>query len=468
MDGRSINFTGDPDIRATSVDLACAREMRLGRASPRTATVGTQFGIPLFSSGKTILDRTRIDIEPGRIVLLIGPSGSGKSSVLAEIERRFAGGCRVDRVSFPGDVAVIDRIAPWGLLRDALAILTACGMGEAHLWVRSFSSLSDGEKFRARLARAIALHGRSSPSAPLLCDEFCSILHRRAAKAIAFGLRKIATRRRLCIVLAASNEDVISDLQPDTIVRLDGTTRATVERRAVRPSKPISLRRRLRIELGAKRDYEAFACMHYRATDELGFVDKVFVMRDAAGGSPVGIVVYAHAPLELALRNQATEGRFTRNPKRLNRCMRILRRLVIHPDLRGTGLGHYLVKRTLPLVGTPYVECLAAMGEFNPVFERAGMRRIGQYDHCRERKQALATLRKMDVDPNGREFVSQVSRRRPVREIVSRVVYNWYAATTAGGESRVARQSPEFLAQTFRGLVGSRPVYYLWKKNQAI
>ena len=196
-----------------------------------------------------------------------------------------------------------------------------------------------------------------------------------------------------------------------------------------------------------------------------GIFSAGLVMRDATGGSPVGIVVYAHAPLELALRNQATDSWFSRNPKRLNRCMRILRRLVIHPDLRGTGLSHHLVRKTLPLVGTQYVECLAAMGEFNPVFEKAGMRRIGQYDLCGERKLALVALRKMDVDPNSREFVSQVSRRRYVREIVSRVVYNWYAATTAGGEARVARQSPEFLAQTFRGLVGSRPVYYLWKKT---
>jgi hypothetical protein len=53
----------------------------------------------------------------------------------------------------------------------------------------------------------------------------------------------------------------------------------------------------------------------------------------------------------------------------------------------------------------------------------------------------------MGVDPNGREFTLQVCRRRRVREIVSRVVYDWYAATTGGGERRVERQSPELLAQ---------------------
>ena len=71
----------------------------------------------------------------------------------------------------------------------------------------------------------------------------------------------------------------------------------------------------------------------------------------------------------------------------------------------------------------------------------------------------------MDVDPTSRAFVMQVCRRRRVREIVSRIVHDWYAATTAEGAHRVERQSPQFLAQTFRSLIGSQPVYYLWQKK---
>lgn len=450
------------------VDLHCVRELRLGRPSRRTAVVGTWFGIPLFGGKTTVVEPVQVQLGPGRIVLLVGPSGSGKSSALAEIERRFAGGCTVQRVGFPSDAAIIDRIAPWGSLSEALSILTSCGMGDAHLWVRPFAVLSDGEKFRARLARAIALHTRAGAAAPLLCDEFCSMLHRRAAKAIGYGLRKIVTRRGLSVVVACSSDDIIGDLQPDTIVRLYGSGRCAVEQRDVRPGKPLSMRRRMRIHPGTKRDYNAFASMHYRASDELGFVDKVFVMREGDDGQPVGIVVYSHPPLELSLRNRATGGRFSQNPKRLNRSLRILRRLVIHPDLRGCGLGHHLVKKTLPQVGTEFVECLAAMGEFNPVFEKAGMTRIGQCDIPEKRRAALASLQELDVDPNSREFAVQVCRRRRVREIVARVVRDWYAATTGGGESRVERQSPQLLAQTFRGLIGTRPVYYLWRRGKAV
>jgi len=461
MTGRNAAQSG-----TRQAELGCVRPTRVGQPSARTAAVGLQFGIPLHATTVTVVDSARVTLGPGRIVLLIGPSGGGKTSALGQIERQFAGGCMVQRVTFPLDAAVIDRIAPWTTLGEALSLTAVCGLGEARLWVRPFEELSDGEKFRARLARAIALHARGEAAAPLLCDEFCSALHRRVAKAVAFCLRKIATRRKLSLVVACSNEDVIPDLQPDAVVRLTGGGRCAVEERTVRASKPFTGRSRMRIEPGSKRDYDAFSAMHYRASDELGFVDKVFVMREGRGGEAVGIVVYAHAPLELKLRNEATEGLFSRDAARVNRSLRILRRLVIHPDVRGCGLGHYLVRRTLPLVGTEYVECLAAMGEFNPVFEKAGMERIGQYDLSRDRQAALAQLREMDIDPTSREFPMLVCRRRSVREIVSRVVHAWYAGTTGGGGRRVARQSPQLLAQTFRGLIGSRPVYYLWKRSR--
>jgi ABC-type ATPase with predicted acetyltransferase domain len=381
----------------------------------RTADIGTCFGAPHAPRRVTVIEPTEIPLRPGEIVLIHGPSGSGKSSALAAIGRRCAGGCDVGRVSFPPDVAIVDRIAPSAPLPDALSLMTCCGLGEVDLWLRPFETLSDGEKFRARLARAVALHSRAAQAPPLLCDEFCANLHRRAAQAISFNLRKLVARRGLCIVLACAQEDVIPDLGPHVLARLRGRGKCEVQDRAAGfsprgaantwgPDRPktaarstLSLLRRLCIKTGAKTDYDAFAAMHYRATDELGFVDKVFVLREGVAGETLGVVVYAHSPLELSLRNQATDGWFKRRPRRVNRCLRILRRLVIHPDVRGCGLGHFLVRKTLPLLGTEFVECLAGMGEFNPVFEKAGMQRIGQYEVSPQRQAAAAALFRMGV-----------------------------------------------------------------------
>ncbi len=471
--------------------MACARPIPVRGPSERAESVAVQFGVDCSPRKVVIAGGARIELAPGRLVLVTGPSGSGKSSVLAQIERAVHGCVVVGRREFPAERAVVDCIAPWGTIGEAVSFLTACGLGEPRLWLRPYIALSDGECFRARLAQALALNGRGNlpfamhdrpgnPVGPLLCDEFCSGLHRRLSRTVAFNLRKVVSRSGLCAVLATVDDSMATDLQPDAIVRLGESGACQVEVRRVPRYQCSRHHRNLTIEQGRKRDYDEFAAMHYRAADELGFVDKVFVLREvrrgrrsvfakhesASTGEKLGIVVYSYAPLELSLRKQATSRWFSRNPQRVNESLCILRRLVIHPDVRGCGLGHYLVRRTLPMVGTEFVECLAGMGEFNPVFEKAGMKRVGQYELSRERRAALAALRRMGISVNSREFVLHVFRNRLVREIVSRTVYRWYAGTTGGGERRVVRQSPEFLAQTFRGLIGSRPVYYLWQRRK--
>jgi len=418
-------------------------------------------------AGRTIASDLTLELGAGTVTLITGPSGSGKSLLLAAIARHFPTSRWVNNTPFPLDVSVLDAVAPARPVVDALGALTACGLGEPMLWIRRFDQLSDGERYRARLARAVSLHQRQRSHGPLLCDEFGSILHRRIAKAIAFNLRKLVTREGLSLVAATSGDDLEHDLNPDQVVRLGGPE-PVVERRgkplAKRRAKRIavSFARQLRIERGSVRDYEHFAPMHYRARDQLGFVDKVFVMRHGFGGDLLGIVVYGHAALEVSLRNRATGGRFVRNGKRLNRELRVLKRLVIHPDVRGCGLGHWLVKRTLPLVGVRFVECLAAMGAVNPVFDKAGMRRIGTIAPPPSSKTTLTKLRATGADPLAADFVSQVCRRPSVRRVVAEGVFNWYRTTTGGGEQRVARQSPRILAQTFRQLAGSQPVYFIW------
>ena len=447
--------------RAGRIRIECIREFAAVPPSRRVAEVAMTFGVSRPQGPLRVLDPLLVKLAAGRIIAFVGPSGSGKTTAVARIESHFPGGHNVLRVSLPRDRALVDCVSPHTSLDDALSLLTACAMGEAPLWLRRYDELSDGERFRARLARAIGLHARGRSAAPLLCDEFCSGLHRRAAKAIAYNLRKLVTRRGLCVVLATSNDDVLRDLQADEVIRLrgDGSHQAT---HTVPRRRPISFWRGLTIERGCKRDYQAFAAMHYRATDELGFVDKIFVLREKTGGEHLGIVVYSYGPIALALRNQATNKRFCRDPVLLNRELRILRRLVVHPDVRGCGLGHRLVKKTLPLVGTRYVECLASMGEVNPVFERAGMRRVGLCPAPPEQTEALTALKALDVDPFAHDFELRVCRSPRVRSVVARLVFRWYTATTGQGKHRVKRQSPQFLAQIFRSLVGARPVYYLW------
>ena len=459
--------------------------------SARTLEVGLRFGVPLTVPAQTIVSELPLPLAPGSVTLITGPSGTGKSLLLGQLARRLPAARLVHLVQFPLDVAVLDAVAPTRPLEEALQLLTACGLGEPRLWIRRFAQLSAGEQFRARLARAIGLHRRDRCGAlwphnasPLLCDEFGAVLHRRLAKAIAYNLRKLVWRERLTLVVATSQEDLQQDLQADHVVRLGlpqplleetlrpgnlpgGDQGQTGPGRRAPARRAISLTRQLRIERGTLRDYQSFSAMHYRQTGQVGFVDKVFVCREGIGGPVLGVVVYGRPSLELKLRNEATAGRFVRRPDRLNRQLRVLKRLVMHPDVRGCGLGHWLVRRTLPLVGTPFVECLAAMGAVNPVFEKAGMRRTGTCARPASMAKTVAHLRALGADPLAADFASQVCRRPVVRRAVAEAVQQWYRATSNANLSRPTEPTPTYLAQTFRQIAGSQPVYYLWARDEA-
>ncbi|MFQ5494974.1 MAG: hypothetical protein ACE5EX_06295, partial [Phycisphaerae bacterium] len=204
------------------VDIGCRRRAPRVVASPRCAEVIRQFGLPPHADVTTILQPSRLPLAPGHVVLIVGPSGSGKTTALQRVYQTCPGALAEWRVGFPTGRAIIDHVAPWAALSRSLSILTACGLGEARLWVRSYETLSDGERFRARLARGVALQCRGRAAGLLLCDEFCGTLHERLARAVSFNLGKLARRCGLSLVVASGRDDIAHDLRPDTILRLHG------------------------------------------------------------------------------------------------------------------------------------------------------------------------------------------------------------------------------------------------------
>jgi len=52
--------------------------------------------------------------------------------------------------------------------------------------------------------------------------------------------------------------------------------------------------------------------------------------------------------------------------------------VVLHPKYRSIGLGERIVRETMPMIGRVFVEVMAVMAQYNPFFERAGMRRIAE------------------------------------------------------------------------------------------
>ncbi|MBN1490481.1 MAG: hypothetical protein JXA69_11245, partial [Phycisphaerae bacterium] len=190
-----------------------------GLATPRAVEIALRFGIVAESATRTWAWPPKAEIEPGRITLVTGPSGSGKSRLLAALAQQRPDAICVNSLPFPLDVTVLDGVAPGKPLVEALGVLSACALAEPALWLRRFAELSVGEQFRARLARAVSLLPNDAGGL-LLCDEFGSNLHRRVAKAIAYNLRKLSRRTRIAFVLATAHDDLATDLRADTTIRL--------------------------------------------------------------------------------------------------------------------------------------------------------------------------------------------------------------------------------------------------------
>ena len=88
-----------------------------------------------------------------------------------------------------------------------------------------------------------------------------------------------------------------------------------------------------------------------------------------------GVIVYSYPPIACFGRRRVLPKMTVRE---LNKQVSIISRVVVHPKYRSIGLGAKLVRETLPLVGTSYVEMVAVMAKYNPFGEKAGMRKIAE------------------------------------------------------------------------------------------
>jgi ABC-type ATPase with predicted acetyltransferase domain len=237
--------------------LSVAYDFLPRQQSARTRSVMNHFGVDAAHGQHVIAEAVELDLRPGDVALFTGPSGSGKSSLLRACveawERESVGELEpesaeekpsaptlshshaptvlwIDHLPLP-DQPLVD-VLPLPL-PAALALLAACGLGEAQVLLRTPAELSDGQRYRFRLALGIA--ECSWRPQWLVADEFAAMLDRTLAKVLAANVRRLATRTGIGFLLATAHEDLAADLDPDLHVRCDLAGPAAVVRR---PSSP--------------------------------------------------------------------------------------------------------------------------------------------------------------------------------------------------------------------------------------
>lgn len=150
------------------------------------------------------------DLDWG-VGLIVGASGSGKTS----IGKQFFGENKICNLyaNWEHDKPIIDCILSNGAFDSATGALAAVGLGDVPSWLRPFHALSNGQQFRAGLARLVT----EAPN-EVVVDEFTSVVDRQIAKigALAFAKNWRKNKGKKAVLLSC-HYDIIEWLQPDWV-----------------------------------------------------------------------------------------------------------------------------------------------------------------------------------------------------------------------------------------------------------
>lgn len=180
----------------------------------RVLEIAEAFGIGLDEKEFVVFDNLKIKIKQGDVVYITGQSGSGKSQMLVSLERQMRErGLTVSNISATElqDKPVIDSLGKD--TNEAIKLLSSVGINDAYLYARRPSELSDGQRYRFRLALAI-----EQKAQVWVADEFMAVLDRTAAKVISYSLQKLARRLGVTLMVATTHTDLVPDLSPDLMV----------------------------------------------------------------------------------------------------------------------------------------------------------------------------------------------------------------------------------------------------------
>ncbi len=338
------------------------------KPTPRSLVVAEAFGLGIDETQKFKVLDAELKIAPNDVVYITGDSGSGKSVLLRAI-RADLGEEAVDlnEIQLDPDKPLIETVG--ATVEQGLELLSKVGLNDAFLFLRTYSQLSDGQKYRYRIAKLI-----ESGKQWGLMDEFAATLDRDTAKIISYNLQKIARQQGRAVIVATTHSDLAEDLKPSVLIRKRFGEEINIDYYPNTPATECSLTKEMKIELGTKQDWKKLSTFHYRGHG-VSVPRKIFRM--VRGSELCGVIVYTYPP-------PACYGRRLVLPRmtmrEINQNLSTINRIVIHPKYRTIGLGEKIIHDTLPQAGTPNVEMIAVMAKYSPFAEKAGMQKVAEQE----------------------------------------------------------------------------------------
>jgi ABC-type lipoprotein export system ATPase subunit/GNAT superfamily N-acetyltransferase len=358
------------------------------RPTSRVVGVAEGFGLGLDQWQKFVIyDNVELKISPKDITLITGDSGSGKSVLLKALEKDIKQDMGLNCVNIADiqpqqNKPLIETVCK--TLEEALELLSKVGLNDAFLFLRTYGQLSDGQKYRYKIAKMI-----ESKAQFWIMDEFAATLDRDTAKIVAYNLQKLARQQGKAVLAATTHTDLFEDLNPSVHIHKRFGKEIRVNYYPNKPAKECSLTREMQVIEGTTEDWRKLAGFHYRSHKIAG-PRKIFCLK--RGDELCGVIVYCYPP-PTCFGRRLVMPKMTM--KELNEKLSIISRVVVHPKYRTIGLGAKLVKETLAKAGTPYVEMPAVMAKYNPFGEKAGMRKITEQPPPKEALKVVGVLEEL-------------------------------------------------------------------------
>jgi hypothetical protein len=182
----------------------------------RVLDIAESFGVGLNDKEFVVFDNAKVEIRQGDVVYITGESGGGKSTLLRELAKQMQEqGLKVadiDKIEL-ADKPICELLG--ADLAEALRLLGIAGINDANLYIQSPRVLSDGQRYRLKLAMLIG-----SGAQVWVADEFLAVLDRVTALNVAFNMQRIARQFGATLLVATTHDDMVKDLAPDlTIIK---------------------------------------------------------------------------------------------------------------------------------------------------------------------------------------------------------------------------------------------------------
>lgn len=171
----------------------------------RVAKIMNDFDVKIEHSNENFIGTINLP-KIWNIGLIVGNSGTGKSTIAKEIfKNEYINNFEYNHKS------VIDDMPQSKTIEEIEKMFYTVGFGSVPSWLKSYKVLSNGEKMRVDLARALLENDK------ICFDEFTSVVDRNVAQTMCIATNKTIKKLNKQFIAVSCHYDIIEWLQPDWI-----------------------------------------------------------------------------------------------------------------------------------------------------------------------------------------------------------------------------------------------------------